>query len=114
MKYIKLYESLGYEEISRLKSEEIRKNKKELSDKQIEKIKTIVDKLINPDSYGSNSTKLTIFIYKGDIELYISEIGDSYYNVSFHYCNNSIMKYFKCDQIEGLIKCLKFIKYFKV
>lgn len=128
MRYLKLYESVNYEEISFQEYLKLYRNRKLLSQEESSSI----------EDYYNNTKKYTFEVYKDiyykieDISdeiryikivisvftkskklpkfmIYINNIDDDYFLFKIHDDKNDINKYYKCDQLIGLLKCVKHI-----
>lgn len=116
MKYIKLFDSLLYDEISfdeysRLAFFDENITSEMFTKDEIEKIESICGKMnlrIEKDDSGNKLIYLQSKILKYQSELYdINKINDEYYLFQYHNSIKGINKYYKCDQFDGLISCLK-------
>ena len=111
MKYLKLFES-DYKEILFEESDNIRKGKIKIREKEI----TLILDLINPKKYGLVNNDYTLFIEKLKFELFFSKLEDDYYNISIFLGEKNTPKllynwrYYKCDQLNGLKKCILMLK----
>ena len=99
MRYIKLYESLDYEEISFEDMLILRLDRYDFSQKE----KDLFIKIINPNAISDISSKIEM--YKNEYTFIFYKLPDDWFLLSFYHQGN-IGFYYKCDQIVGLKKRL--------
>jgi hypothetical protein len=101
MRYIKLYESLDYEEISFEDMLILRLDRYDF----IQKEKDLFIKIINPNGISKTSDiSSKIEIYKNEYTFIFYKLPDDWFLLSFY--KGNIGFYYKCDQIVGLKKRL--------
>ena len=103
MKYLKEYndEKISYQEINQNDSDELIRNNKPLLSFNSNEF-TLIFNMFQDVKYNSNVTKRTIIANK---RIYVYKLQDEWYIVGIPSEVDSD-KYYKCDQWDGLIKCL--------